>query len=390
MMRRGLLGLLLSSSVALSAAHAACKSESGDAPEELEEAGVEEAGTTKDGGGVTDGGAPDVAAPIDCSKDLQADGIFGHLACTGLYGDFAAKAVAADVKPYAPALELWSDGAEKSRWIHLPPGTKIDTSDFDEWYFPVGTKTWKEFKLGGKRIETRLFFKDKDGWKHTSYRWNDTETDAVRKDQGEAVPQAGKPNYQMPTVGECDVCHVGRKEPLLGFEALSLALPGAKGATLAALAADGLLSNPPPFTTAKLPENADDGTGGKAAPAIGWLHVNCGSCHNANPSASAVQTGLFTLVRPSQLAADAGVEDLDVWKTGVNQASTRTDPDAGTPFVRIAGGRPEASLVAILSGRRVAASEGPNPTVQMPPLVSRAVDENGQKKLTDWITVVPP
>ena len=41
--------------------------------------------------------------------------------------------------------QLWADYATKQRWILLPPGTKIDATDPNEWVFPVGTKVWKEF-----------------------------------------------------------------------------------------------------------------------------------------------------------------------------------------------------------------------------------------------------
>ncbi len=380
--------------LAAAAAYAGCKSSEDTAPGDGD-AGVEAA--TSDSPTGSDAPGSDAPPPkIDCAKDLDADGIYKHLECTGLYSDFAKKTIAADAKPYKPALELWSDGAEKSRFLMLPAGSKIDISDFDEWKFPVGTKVWKEFKIGGKLVETRLFFKASADWKHTSYRWNAAENDAVRKDEGESITFAGRASpYEMPTVGECDVCHGGRKDQLLGVEAVSLALPGATGLTLASLAADGKLSATPPFTTLKLPENAevDGGDGGLAAPAIGWMHANCGSCHNGNATAAAVQTGLLLLVRPSQIAPEAGpatVEQLDTWTTAVNHNSTRYNDDAGAYFVRIVGGNPDASLVSILAGRRVPNGTGPNPSVQMPPLVSRMVDAKGHKLLTDWITVIPP
>ena len=47
------------------------------------------------------------------------------LRCTGLYTDFASKALAPDNKEYTPGLVLWSDGADKTRWLYLPPGAKI-------------------------------------------------------------------------------------------------------------------------------------------------------------------------------------------------------------------------------------------------------------------------
>ena len=61
--------------------------------------------------------------------------------------------------PYTPSTPLWSDGAQKQRWIELPPNTQIDISNPNEWTFPVGTKLFKEFRVNGKRVETRMFQK---------------------------------------------------------------------------------------------------------------------------------------------------------------------------------------------------------------------------------------
>src|SRR5688572_2248112 len=49
------------------------------------------------------------------------------------------------VRPFEPGHELWSDAAEKKRWIALPEGEAIDTSDMDYWDYPIGTRLWKEF-----------------------------------------------------------------------------------------------------------------------------------------------------------------------------------------------------------------------------------------------------
>jgi len=370
-----------------SLAYAGCSSDDATpTPTPTPEAGADTS-TPVDSG--ADSAPVDAGAKRDCKSDVEADGLYKHLDCTGLYSDFEKKTVALDAKPYKPAFEFWSDGAEKSRWLQLPATEKIDISDFDEWTFPNGTKVWKEFRLAGKRIETRLYTKSKDSWRHTAYRWNETETDAVRKDSGDKITLSGRPPYEMPNVGECDTCHSGRKEPLLGIDAVSLGLAGATGVTLATLAADGKLSKAPPVTTLAIPENA----GGKAAPALGWLHANCGACHNTNPGAGASFTQFFALLKATQLAPPDGgtpaVESLDAYKTAVNVVSTKTDDDAGVNYVRIVPGDPSQSYVAIISGRRVAVTEAPNPT-QMPPVVTRIVDTTGHKALTDWITVIPP
>lgn len=351
------------------------------------DSGSEAAAPVDSGPPADTGTGTDAGAKRDCAADVEADGLVKHLDCTGLYADAATRALAADVKPYEPALEFWSDGADKSRFLYLPPGTKIDITDFDEWSFPNGTKLWKEFKVGGKRIETRLYMKKDGGWRHTAYRWNDAETEATRKDAGETIAFSGKPPYEMPSTGQCDVCHNGRKEPVLGVDAVSLGLPGATGVTLATLAAEGRFSATPPATSITIPND----TSTKAAPALGWLHANCGACHNANPGAGAMFTSLFFLLRASQLVPDGGtplVEDLDAYKTAVNQVSNKQNVDAGVPWVRIVPGDVAASLVADISGRRVPVGTPPDQS-QMPPLVTRVVDTQGHKLLTDWIAAIP-
>src|SRR5688572_22461093 len=69
----------------------------------------------------------------------------------GVYSDLRTGTVVADARPYVPSFELWSDGASKRRWIRLPRGARIDTSDLDAWRFPVGTELFKEFWASGKR-----------------------------------------------------------------------------------------------------------------------------------------------------------------------------------------------------------------------------------------------
>ena len=66
--------------------------------------------------------------------------------------------VAPDNRPFPPQYPLWTDGADKARWIHLPQGARIDVADVDAWRFPVGTKLWKEFAWGGRKVETRLMW----------------------------------------------------------------------------------------------------------------------------------------------------------------------------------------------------------------------------------------
>lgn len=331
---------------------------------------------------------------MGCDVDRADDGMWRHLRCAGLYADFAGKRVAPELRAYKPALELWADGAQKQRYIYLPPGTKIDTSNIDEWTFPNGTKLWKEFRLDGKRIETRLYEKGMDGtWRHASFRWKDDESDAIRNDDGEKIPRggAGVPPYEIPSANECNSCHQGRKDRVLGFEAVSLGLTGADGLTLGVLVSEGLLSNPPSSATVSFPED----TTGKAAAALGWLHVSCGPCHNRSSAATGEKSRVYTLAPASMLLGAEGgtatVDMLDSYTSTVGKPTTVEIPDGGgATFFLIKAGDPTTSRVSYLSGRRVSATGSPNEKEQMPPIVTRLVDATGHAALDSWISALPP
>lgn len=356
------------------------------APESDAEASDAAAVDASDADAALDADADVDSGVFACADDRGADGLATHLSCAGLYSDIAAKTVDANTREFTPGVVFWSDGAEKQRFVYLPPGTKIDIANFDEWSFPEGTRFWKEFKLEGKRIETRLYEKTPKGWKHTSYRWNADESEAVRNDAGEVIALAGRTPYQIPTNNECNYCHAGRQEPALGFEAVSLGLATAKGVTLATLAAADLFSVDPPATELTIPEDAT----GIAAPALAWLHANCGHCHNANPNAGAVGSSLRTHIRASDLLANGApsAETLATWTTGVCKASERDAPGGGK-YLYIAGGSPGSSLASLLIGSR--ATPGAESIVnQMPPITSHMVDTAGQKLVDDWIAALAP
>ena len=132
------------------------------------------------------------------------------LADTGLYCDAARFAVAPGVEAFRPAYEGWSDGADKLRWVQLPAGARIDTSDPDNWSFPIGTRLWKELNYAGKRVETRFIARvgaGPDDFVYAVYRWNADETAAaLAPEAGVAVvaPVAsapGAPLHDIPGTG---------------------------------------------------------------------------------------------------------------------------------------------------------------------------------------------
>lgn len=328
-----------------------------------------------DGGSTPDG----VAGGGPECEVLGVNEVPGELACTGLYEDIEAKRVAPGVRAFAPALELWSDGAEKRRWIYLPEGTQIDSAAADDWQFPVGTKLFKEFRWNGHRVETRMFWKTADRrWLRAAYHWNADETRATRFGGGE-VDVAGDA-YYIPSAKECDQCHKGRDDRALGFELISLALPGATGLTLSELMTEDLLTDPPAQSESEF-EIGDDGTG-KAAAALGWLHVNCGvSCHNGNSASEGFASDL-RLRLPADGIDGRASGDFDAVRTSVGiEAQTPRWSDR----TRIVPGSPEDSLLFFLLSTR----DPVNPKDQMPPIASRVVDDEGVARIGDWIRELP-
>jgi hypothetical protein len=337
-----------------------------------------------DAGADAGDGAP---APVSCADELEAGfGPYNDLQCTGLYANFATKTLAPGVQLFDPGIHLWSDGASKLRWIYLPPGQKIDTSNMNEWSFPIGTKVWKEFQISGHRIETRYFWKrGTNDWVRGTYVWSTDETSAVYTSQG--VTNVNGTTYTVPTIDQCDTCHAGRIEHLLGFEAVSLSQPSSSGLNMAQLVAQGLLTNNPTSTLA-IP---DDGTG-KGAKAIGWLHANCGTaCHNNGPSSFAGATGLWMRL---EVQPDGTLGDFfhtNTYRTAVNVQpllapyasegwkrilpnDTFLPNDAGTETAE------GLSLIPFRDGKRNESG------LQMPPIGSNIPDLADVAMVRDWIT----
>lgn len=241
--------------------------------------------------------------------------------------------------------------------------------------FPVGTRFWKEFAQDGRRIETRLWQKLRSNlWVHAAYAWNQDESAAMKTDGGDIPLGAG--SYHIPTRDECEKCHRGRSEHILGFDQVSLGLPGATGVTLKTLNAERLLQ--PPVAATEL-EIGDDGTGA-AAPALGWMHANCGTtCHNANPVATAYGAKMRVRLDPRQLdgRSVAGFEAL------TTTVGVRVNAPNWNGWVRIVPGDPAGSLLYDLITHRGTGD-------QMPPFASRLVDQAGVALIAEWIRNMPP
>lgn len=320
------------------------------------------------------GDAVPQVAPIQPPETLEE---------TGLYADFATLRVDPGHLAFSPQYPLWTDGAHKRRWISLPPGTAIDASDPDAWVFPVGTRLWKEFSFEGRRVETRYLERLPDGeWLYAAYAWSpDGRGARLAPERGlrNAYPLSGKRSHTVPGVSDCKACHAGGPSPVLGFSALQLSPDRDPGAVHAELQPDaaidlrdlvenGLIVGLPRSVERTPPRIA--ARSGTERAALGYLHGNCGHCHNAQGPLNNIGMVLRHETGPTAPAAIA---------TTVAQPLKSLAPGqpAGTVW-RIKPGRPDQSGLA----QRIASRY---PALQMPPLGTELVDDEAVALLRRWI-----
>lgn len=253
---------------------------------------------------------------------------------------------------YKPEHVLWSDNAAKERWIFLPQ--PIDTREMNNWRFPVGTRTFKQFSLNGKKLETRIFVKTQEGsgvraWRMSSYIWNEAQTEAT-------INYAGAQNilgtdHDVPSQRQCIMCHMGASDANLSFSAFQ------QLKFLPELARQNIFTHPPKG------EIKIEATPLQRA-AVGYLHANCAHCHSPN--------GMAGFINLSYDINTISLKDAGVYKTAVNKPSRRTS------LKIIDAGNPEKSFLYQRISNRGSA-------LQMPPLATEKVDETGSAIIYQWI-----
>ncbi len=298
---------------------------------------------------------------------------------TGLYIAPDSLEVAPVHLGFAPQYPLWSDGASKRRWISLPKGTRIDARDADAWKLPVGTRFWKEFSFGGRPVETRYMELHPNGvWSFAAYAWDAEGRGAV------LVPEQGKRNaydlgdgrfYAIPSTYQCAACHLGGDSAVLGFSALQLSPDRDPGAlhtepapppdvTLADLIRLGLIDNAPDVTPRIPARSATERT------ALGYLHGNCGHCHNIERDLAKL-----AMILRQPVAARRSEARASTFRTPMRKPPAGLTP--GSIF-RIEAGAPDRSALL----QRIASR---HPSLQMPPLATVLVDEAAVDLITRWI-----
>ncbi len=284
---------------------------------------------------------------------------------------------------------LFSDYAEKARFIYLPEGEKMNlTGQPDSLFFelPVGTILIKNFYYSfdqrhpenGRRIlETRLLLHEKSGWKPLEYIWNDAQTDADLAVAGGNFPvnwtdENGKKQsieYLAPNLNQCKSCHSfdGKFVPI-GINLRQLNQSQSAENQLVNWQKNDLLTVPENFGFSKTihfpdpfsPENSDLETRARA-----YLDSNCGHCHN--PHGPASTSGMF-LNFDEKTPAKLGIEKLPV-------AAGR---GSGGRKFGIVPGKPNESIL-------IFRMENDDPGIRMPEVGRQILHREGVELVAEWI-----
>jgi uncharacterized repeat protein (TIGR03806 family) len=295
---------------------------------------------------------------------------------------------APDLVPYALNTPLFTDYAEKLRFVRIPAGTSVLYNDSTVFAFPVGTVLVKNFyypkdfrdpSKGREIIETRLLIHEVKGWKALPYIWNKEQTEAFLDVAGETrqvkyIDLSGKVRqhaYFIPNMNQCKGCHnqyeamtpIGPSARQLNG---NLDFSGTETNQLAYWASKGMISGMPAMD--QLPKGVrwdDPASGSLDERARTWLDINCGHCHRSGGPAST--SGLFL-----------AIDEKDPLRLGIGKTPVAAGRGSGDLQVSIAPGQPDKSIL-------VFRMQSTDPGVMMPELGRSLSHTEGIALIKQWI-----
>jgi uncharacterized repeat protein (TIGR03806 family) len=294
----------------------------------------------------------------------------------GFFTDLARSTPANRVAPYDLETPLFSDYADKRRYLYVPGGARARYDGEAAFDFPVGSaliKTFGYHQQGAFRpIETRLLLRRASGWVALPYVWNAEGTDAVLKRAGTRIPVTftdpsggiQRISYAVPNQNQCKDCHsLGGAIVPIGTKARYLNHRG----QLQTLVRAGLLDRAP----ADAPRIArwDDPATPLDSRARAYLEINCAHCHN--PQGGASNSGLFL-----------GWREATPVTLGIGKRPVAAGRGSGNRDFAIAPGEPDASIL-------IYRMESTDPGIAMPELGRATVHREGVALLREWIAAMP-
>lgn len=295
---------------------------------------------------------------------------------------------AENVVAYDLNAPLFSDYAEKSRFVYFPDGTTAEYDGREVLDFPEGAVIIKNFYyddhttevVARRIIETRLLVKREGEWQPLSYVWDEAQTNAKFAILGANVPvrwtnangMERELEYVVPDLNQCKSCHAfGGKTRPIGPSARQLNKPYAFAASnvnqLDYLTTGGWLKGLPPVADRPRLANYHEHENNELdARALAYLDANCGHCHR--PEGSAKTSGL-----------DLTVYETDPYRRGVNKPPVAAGKASGDRLYSIVPGEPDASILLYRM-------EHNDPAIAMPEIGRKLVHEEGVALIREWIS----
>ena len=147
----------------------------------------------------------------------------------GFFQDMNNQIPSDGVLPYDLISPLFSDYADKLRFIYIPENKTATYKPNKVFDFPNGTALIKTFAYLNKHknsniskqlLETRLLIKKNDKWVNVSYIWNGDQSEAFLSIAGKTiltkfVNEYGElidVRYRVPNINQCKECHTSNKK----------------------------------------------------------------------------------------------------------------------------------------------------------------------------------
>lgn len=272
---------------------------------------------------------------------------------TGLFESTKDHQPAPGVIPYSVNSPLWSDAAEKDRFIALRDDSQIEYMKNGRWLFPEGAVLVKTFAIdmeqgnpaSRRRLETRLLTLQsgpagREQWAGYVYLWNDEQTDAelLGKDLLEktyTIRDASAPGgtrektWYYPSRTDCMICHNEKARFVLGVNTEQMnrehAYTGGTDNQIRTLQHIGLFDKPLPDRPDNLPRLVDPADESHTVDerVRSYLHANCAHCHQRGGGGNAdiqlvydIPLNETFMVNNAPQHGDMGVEGSVLLKPG--------------------------------------------------------------------------
>ncbi len=287
--------------------------------------------------------------------------------------------------PYDLNTALFSNYAEKARFIKLPAGTKIVYNDTSEFEMPLGTVLIKNFyyfndarkpELGKRIIETRLLANLEDGWHTYQYIWNKEQTDAVFEPIGdvttvEYINSNGKKiktEYVVPSQPQCKGCH-NQNDTIMP---IGIAARHLNGDYIYTTGKQNQLQYWQQLRMIDLPSTAipanvgwNNTTATVEQRARAYLDINCGHCHNKAGAANT--SGLFL-----------DIHEMNPTSLGIFKTPVAAGRGSGNLKVDIEPGHPNKSILIYRMNTT-------DPGFAMPEIGREQIHKEGVELISKWI-----